>query len=76
MNIEQVILTQIKSLPEDKKQEVLDFIEFLAQKQEISTQFLSPQQRAEAWKDFMENQPLDTPVLPEEALHRDTMYEE
>lgn len=75
MNIEQAILTNIQALPPDKKQEVLDFIEFLAQKKnEVSTQSLSPQQRAEAWKQFMESQPLDTPGLPEEALHRDTMY--
>jgi siroheme synthase (precorrin-2 oxidase/ferrochelatase) len=74
MNIEQAILTNIQALPPDKKQEVLDFIEFLAQKKnEVSTQSLSPQQRAEAWKQFMESQPLDTPGLPEEALHRDTM---
>jgi len=33
-------------------------------------------QRAEAWKQFMESQPLDTPGLPEKALHRDTMYYE
>jgi siroheme synthase (precorrin-2 oxidase/ferrochelatase) len=77
MNIEQAILTNIQALPPDKKQEVLDFIEFLAQKKnEVSTQSLSPQQRAEAWKQFMESQPLDTPGLPEEALHRDTMYYE
>lgn len=77
MNIEQAILTNIQALPADKKQEVLDFIEFLAQKNnEVSTQSLSPQQRAEAWKKFIESQPLDTPGLPEEALHRDTMYYE
>lgn len=77
MTIEQTILTNVQSLPPDKKQEVLDFIEFLAQKNhEISTQSMSPQQRANLWKEFMESQPLDTPGLPEEALHRDTMYEE
>lgn len=77
MNIEQAILTNIQALPPDKKQEVLDFIEFLAQKNnEVSTQSLSPQQRAEVWKKFMESQSLDTPGLPEEALHRDTMYYE
>ena len=74
MTIEQAILTNVQSLPPDKKQEVLDFIEFLAQKNnEISTQSMSPQQRANLWKEFMESQPLDTPGLPEEALHRDTM---
>jgi hypothetical protein len=77
MTIEQTILNNVQSLPPDKKQEVLDFIEFLAQKNnEISTQSMSPQQRANLWKEFMESQPLDTPGLPEEALYRDTMYEE
>ncbi|MFW6295852.1 MAG: DUF2281 domain-containing protein [Halothece sp.] len=75
MNIEQAILTHVQALPLDKRQEVLDFVEFLVQKNETSTQSVSPQQRAKAWKEFMENQPLDTPGLPEEALHRDTMYE-
>ena len=74
MNIEQVILTHVQALPSDKKQEVLDFIEFLEQKNEFSLQSLSPQQRAKNWQEFMENQPLDTPGLPEEAMHRNTMY--
>jgi hypothetical protein len=74
MTIEQTILNNVQSLPPDKKQEVLDFIEFLAQKNnEISTQSMSPQQRANLWKEFMESQPFDTPGLPEEALHRDMM---
>jgi len=46
MNIEQVILTHVQAIPPDKKQEVLDFIEFLEQKNEIVPQSLSPQQRA------------------------------
>lgn len=41
MNIEETIIDKIRTLPPDKQQETLDFVEFLLakiQKQELSTQ--------------------------------------
>ncbi|MBW4564498.1 MAG: DUF2281 domain-containing protein [Mojavia pulchra JT2-VF2] len=35
MNIEQSVLQKMRSLPVEKQQEVLDFVEFLAQKNQV-----------------------------------------
>ncbi|KAB8319972.1 DUF2281 domain-containing protein [Tolypothrix campylonemoides VB511288] len=35
MNIEQSVLEKMRSLPVEKQQEVLDFVEFLAQKNQV-----------------------------------------
>ncbi|MFN7214460.1 type II toxin-antitoxin system Phd/YefM family antitoxin [Microcystis sp.] len=36
---------------------------------------LTPQERTEKWLDFVQNLPPESANLPEEALHRDTMYD-
>jgi hypothetical protein len=75
MSIEQTILDNLQKLPLEKQEEVLDFIEFLRQKNKPSSESKSPQQRAKAWREFTSRQLRDTPGLPAEALSRETMYE-
>lgn len=75
MSIEQAILATLHELPLGKQQEVLDFAEFLKQKNTLSPEFQSPQQRAKAWREFTSHQSRDTPGLPAEALSRETIYE-
>ena len=83
MNIEQAVLENLRELPADKQQEVLDFTKFLRQntksvfpeKKNKITQ-LTPQEKAERWRKFVENLPKNSANLPDEALHRDTMYDE
>ncbi len=76
MNIEQAILEKIRELPPDKQQEVLDFSEFLNQKvKTTSSKKLTPQEKVEKWQKVIAKLPQKSANLPDEALHRDTMYD-
>ena len=80
MNIEQAILENIKQLPFNQQQELLDFSEFLKQKnlnlRANSQTKLTPQQKVEKWGKVIAKLPQTSVNLPDEALHRDTMYED
>ncbi len=83
MNIEQAVLENLRELPRDKQQEVLDFTKFLRQKTQLvypekttQTTELTAQEKAESWRKLVENFPQNSANLPEEALHRDSMYSE
>lgn len=75
MNIEQAVLNNLRSLPREKQQEVLDFTEFLKQKSQPLTEKMTPEQQALSWKQWAESQAKDSPNLPEEALKRETIYD-
>lgn len=78
MNIEQTLIEYLRKLPPDKQQEVLNFTQFLNQKmflpQPDST--LTPEQKSANWLAWVDSHKSSNPPLPEEALHRDTMYED
>ena len=80
MNIEQAILENLKQLPLPQQQEVLDFSEFL--KQTKSTlppspdSHLTPEERVAKWNKVIAKLPQTSANLPDEALHRDAMYED
>ncbi len=83
MNIEQAVLENLRELPPEKQQSVLDFTEFLRQnmpsmypEKKTKTSQLTPQEKAERWREFVVSLPKNSANLPEEALHRDTMYDE
>ncbi|MGK7873360.1 MAG: hypothetical protein AB4426_08610 [Xenococcaceae cyanobacterium] len=83
MNIEQAVLENLRELPTDKQQEVLEFTEFLRQntksvylQKKTNTTQLTPQEKAERWRKFVASLPKNSANLPEEALHRDTIYYE
>lgn len=78
MNIEQTVLEYLRQLPPDKQQEVLEFTQILSQKQILPTPdpTLTPEQRSANWLAWIQSHTSPHPPLPEEALHRDTMYDE
>lgn len=74
MSIEQAVLKNLRELPVEKQQEILDFSEFLRQKMAAKPERRMPKQRALAWKNWVESQPKNSPGLPDSALKRDTIY--
>jgi hypothetical protein len=80
MSIEQAILERVRQLPLSKQQEVLDFSEFLAHKKGNSLPSpdpnLTPEEKAQKWREVIAKLPQNSANLSEEALHRDTMYED
>lgn len=78
MNIEQAVLENLKQLPLNQQQEVLNFTQFLKQKHifPIPDSNLSPQQKVEKWLDFVATLPQTSANLSDEALHRDNIYED
>lgn len=80
MNIEQAILEKVRQLPPSKQQEILDFSEFLKQKSltfpPSSDTNLTPEEKVEKWRKAIAKLPQTSANLPDEALHRDTMYED
>jgi hypothetical protein len=78
MNIEQAVIENLRKLPVEKQQQVLDFTQSLTPKTSLSTPDpnLTPEQRAANWIAWVQGHSSNNPPLPEEALHRDTMYED
>ncbi|NEQ37171.1 MAG: DUF2281 domain-containing protein [Okeania sp. SIO3I5] len=74
MNIEQALLKNLRELPPEKQQQILDFSEFIKQKILVKPDPKMPKQRAETWKNWAENQPQNSPGLPNYALKRETIY--
>jgi hypothetical protein len=77
MNIEEEILEQIRELSREKQQIVLNFSKFLNENKTLPSPnpTLTAEERAEKWLTWVKSHSSDYPPLPEEALHRDTMYE-
>ena len=80
MKIEQAILENLKKLTLPQQQEVLEFSEFLKQKNATflpSPDFhLTPEEKVAKWNKVIAKLPQNSANLPDEALHRDTMYED
>jgi hypothetical protein len=78
MNIEQAVIENLRKLTLEKQQEVLDFTKSLTRKTSLPTPDpdLTPARRAADWIAWLQSQSSTNPPLPEEALHRDTMYED
>jgi hypothetical protein len=78
MNIEQVIIKNLRKLPLEKQQEVLSFTESLTSKISLPSPdySLTPQEKAQKWQQVIAKLPKTSANLPDEALHRDTMYED
>jgi hypothetical protein len=76
MNIEQAILEKIRQLPPAQQQEVLDFSTFLQQKNSLPTPDvnLTPKQKSANWLKWVKSHSSNNSPLPDEALHRDTIY--
>lgn len=75
MNIEQAVIENLRKLPLQKQQEVLDFSQFLSKKPQQKIEEMNPHKKAEDWLKFLESQPKNTHGLPDEALSRKTIYD-
>jgi hypothetical protein len=78
MNIEQSVLENLRQLPLSQQKQVLDFSEFLKQKMTLPQPdpSLTPEEKIAKWNEFIAKLPQNSANLPDEALHRDTMYED
>ena len=76
MNIEQTVIEYLRKLPPDKQQEVLDFTQFLNKKRVLPTPdpTLTLEQRSANWLAWVQSHTSHHPPLPEEALHRDSIF--
>ena len=76
MNSEQLLIDKWRGLNPVQQQEVLDFVEFIAQKSQLENRSQSIQRRVKQWLDWASDNPDDSPGLPDEALSRDSIYSE
>ena len=75
MNSEQLLIDKWRSLTSEQQQEVLDFVEFIAQKSLKDNESRQRTQRVKKWLDWAEDNPKDSPGLPDEAVSRDSIYD-
>jgi hypothetical protein len=81
IDIERAVLENLQQLFTEKQQEVLDFTEFLKQNsrstypEKTQTTQLNFAEKAEKWRNFLAALPKSSANLPDEALHRDTIYD-
>ncbi|NES19809.1 MAG: DUF2281 domain-containing protein [Symploca sp. SIO3E6] len=75
MNIEQAILNNLRILPPEKQQLLLEFTEFLKQQFITKSQTLTPQEKANNWKQWASSHQLPSPGLSDAAISRETIYE-
>jgi hypothetical protein len=73
MNIEQAVIENLRKLTVEEQQKVLDFTQALTQKNH--SEIMTPHEQAKDWWNFLENQPKDTPGLPDEAVTREAIYD-
>jgi len=65
---------EIKNILAEKLQNTNQF-ELTRERGKLTKDKRTAQERANAWKELVNNQPEDTPGLPEEALSRETIYD-
>jgi hypothetical protein len=80
MNIEQAVLENLKLLPLQQQEEVLNFSEFLKHKMSTSLPSpdtnLTPEEKVAQWRKVIAKLPKTSANLPDFALHRDSIYED
>lgn len=80
MNIEKAVLENLKLLPLQQQEEVLNFSEFLKHKMSTSLPSsdtnLTPEEKIAQWREVIAKLPKTSANLPDSALHRDSIYED
>lgn len=76
MNSERLLIDKWRGLNPVQQQEVLDFVEFIAQKSQLENRSQIEQRRVKQWIDWATDNLDDSPQLPDEALSRDSIYGE
>ncbi|MBE9044275.1 hypothetical protein IQ255_07650 [Pleurocapsales cyanobacterium LEGE 10410] len=76
MNSERLLIDKWRGLNPIQQQEVLDFVEFIAQKSFQEDRSQIRERRVKQWLNWASDNPDDSPGLPDEALSRDSIYNE
>ena len=76
MSSEQLLIKKWRSLNPVQQQVVLDFVDFIAQKSQQESQSQARTRRVKEWIDWASDNPDDSPGLADEALSRDSIYNE
>ena len=76
MNSEQLLINKWRNLDTLQQQEVLDFVDRIAQKSLKENQYKARVQQIGDWIDWTADNADDSPGLPDEALSRDSIYED
>ena len=76
MNSEQLLINKWRNLNTVQQQEVLDFVDRIAQKSLKENQSKARARRVKDWIDWTADNPDDSPGLSNEALSRDSIYED
>ena len=76
MNSEQLLIDKWRGLNSIQQQEVLDFVDFIAQKSRLENQSQVKARRVKDWIDWATDNPDHSPGLPDETLSRDSIYNE
>ena len=75
MNSEQLLINKWRNLNTAQQQEVLDFVNCLAQKSCLENQYKTRARRVKDWINWRTTDNADdSPGLPDEALSRDSIY--
>ena len=76
MNSEQLLIDKWRGLNPVQQQEVLDFVDFIFQKSLRENQSQQRAQRVKEWIKWTSDNTSDSTGLPDEALTRDSIYNE
>ena len=76
MNSEQLLINKWRNLDTIQQQEVLDFVDCIAQKSFKENQSQARARRVKDWIKWTADNPDDSPGLPDEALSRGSIYED
>ena len=76
MNSEQLLINKWRNLDTIQQQEVLDFVDRIAQKSLKENQSQARARRVKDWINWTADNSDDSPGLPDEALSRDSIYSE
>ena len=75
MNSEQLLINKWRNLDTVQQQEVLDFVDLIAQKS-LKDRSQARARRVKDWIDWTADNADDSPGLSDEALSRDSIYSE
>ena len=75
MNSEQLLINKWRNLNTVQQQEVLDFVDRIAQKS-LKDRYKVRARRVKDWINWTADNTDDSPGLPDEALSRDSIYSE
>jgi hypothetical protein len=78
MITEEMLLETWRTLDSSKQEQVIQFMELLKQTKTLEKppSNLSPSQQAQRWEEWAKSHQKRGFSLPDEALHRDSMYED